>query len=57
MNCHCPQAAPTQPILASTCGGTSFLIFMSILEAFLIAQCDLDDPCNRPQYRGHVEEL
>ncbi|XP_033217048.1 glucose dehydrogenase [FAD, quinone]-like [Belonocnema kinseyi] len=51
MSCNCPLSANTGPTLASTCGGASFLVFMSILESFIRRQCDLADPCNRPLNR------
>ncbi|XP_017890997.1 glucose dehydrogenase [FAD, quinone] [Ceratina calcarata] len=48
MSCNCPLAPSTGPTLASTCGGSSFMLFMGLLEVFLRSQCDLEDPCNRP---------
>lgn len=47
MSCNCPvtQQGPT---LASTCGGAPFMLFMGLLEVFLRSQCDLEDPCGRP---------
>lgn len=49
MSCNCPLTPSTGPTLASTCGGPSFMLFMGLLEVFLRSQCDLEDPCNRPQ--------
>lgn len=46
--CNCtvtPQAGPT---LASTCSGSNFMLFMSLLEAMVRSQCDIEDPCGRP---------
>ncbi|XP_023287481.1 glucose dehydrogenase [FAD, quinone] [Orussus abietinus] len=54
MSCNCPMTASTGPTLASTCGGSSFMLFMGLLEVFLRSQCDLEDPCNRPYPRDHV---
>ncbi|XP_046737984.1 glucose dehydrogenase [FAD, quinone] [Diprion similis] len=55
MSCNCPLTASTGPTLASTCGGPSFMLFMGLLEVFLRSQCDLEDPCNRPQSRDYVD--
>ncbi|XP_011296918.1 glucose dehydrogenase [FAD, quinone] [Fopius arisanus] len=49
MSCQCPLTTAPGPTLASTCGGPSFMLFMGLLEVFLRSQCDLEDPCNRPQ--------
>ncbi|XP_018044473.1 PREDICTED: glucose dehydrogenase [FAD, quinone]-like [Atta colombica] len=48
MSCNCPLTTSAGPTLASTCGGSSFMLFMGLLEVFLRSQCDLEDPCNRP---------
>lgn len=48
MSCNCPLTPSSGPTLASTCGGSSFMLFMGLLEVFLRSQCDLEDPCNRP---------
>ncbi|XP_065201705.1 glucose dehydrogenase [FAD, quinone] isoform X3 [Planococcus citri] len=50
MSCNCPATEPG-PTLASTCGGSAFMIFMGLLEVFIRSQCDLEDPCNRPKSR------
>lgn len=55
MSCNCPLTAASGPTLASTCGGPSFMLFMGLLEVFLRSQCDLEDPCNRPHSRDHVD--
>ncbi|KAK0162809.1 hypothetical protein PV327_006555 [Microctonus hyperodae] len=55
MSCNCPLTAASGPTLASTCGGPSFMLFMGLLEVFLRSQCDLEDPCNRPHSREHVD--
>lgn len=47
MPCNCPVTQPG-PTLASTCGGAPFMLFMGLLEVFLRSQCDLEDPCGRP---------
>ncbi|XP_051160813.1 uncharacterized protein LOC127281240 [Leptopilina boulardi] len=48
MNCtNCTVSTISDVTLASACGGTSFLLFMGILEIFIRKQCDLEDPCNR----------
>lgn len=47
--CECPVGPPTGPTLAATCGGSSFMLFMGLLEVFLRSQCDLEDPCGRPK--------
>ncbi|KAJ8949205.1 hypothetical protein NQ318_021698 [Aromia moschata] len=48
MPCNCPVTQPG-PTLASTCGGGPFMLFMGLLEVFLRSQCDLEDPCGRPE--------
>lgn len=48
MACNCPMTPPG-PTLASTCGGAQFMLFMGLLEVFLRSQCDLEDPCGRPE--------
>lgn len=50
-SCNCPVTQPG-PTLASTCGGTAYMLFMGLLEVFIRSQCDLEDPCNRPLSRG-----
>lgn len=47
MPCNCPVTQPG-PTLAATCGGAPFMLFMGLLEVFLRSQCDLEDPCGRP---------
>lgn len=47
--CECPVGPPVGPTLAATCGGSSFMLFMGLLEVFLRSQCDLEDPCGRPK--------
>lgn len=54
MNCNCPVTQPG-PTLASTCGGSSFMLFMGLLEVFIRSQCDLEDPCGRPVSRGMAD--
>lgn len=51
MNCNCPVTQPG-PTLASTCGGSSYMLFMGLLEVFIRSQCDLEDPCGRPESRA-----
>lgn len=48
-NCNCPlDGGPSiGPSLATVCGGTQFILFMGVLEAFLRTQCDIDDPCRK----------
>ncbi|KAK9497893.1 hypothetical protein O3M35_003797 [Rhynocoris fuscipes] len=50
MNCNCGTREPG-PTLASTCGGSAFMLFMGLLEVFIRSQCDLEDPCGRPVSR------
>ncbi|XP_063220572.1 glucose dehydrogenase [FAD, quinone] [Bacillus rossius redtenbacheri] len=50
MRCNCPLSNPG-PTLAATCGGSSFMVFMGLLEVFIRSQCDLEDPCGRPASR------
>nr|CAD7400038.1 unnamed protein product [Timema poppensis] len=50
MRCNCPVSQPG-PTLASTCGGSAFMLFMGLLEVFIRSQCDLEDPCGRPESR------
>ncbi|KAG5330501.1 DHGL dehydrogenase, partial [Acromyrmex heyeri] len=54
MSCNCPLTTSAGPTLASTCGGSSFMLFMGLLEVFLRSQCDLEDPCNRPAPPSNV---
>ncbi|XP_066908359.1 glucose dehydrogenase [FAD, quinone] isoform X2 [Halyomorpha halys] len=51
MNCNCPVTQPG-PTLASTCGGSAYMLFMGLLEVFVRSQCDLEDPCGRPESRS-----
>ncbi|XP_060532982.1 glucose dehydrogenase [FAD, quinone] [Cylas formicarius] len=53
VSCDCPITHPG-PTLASTCGGIPFMLFMGLLEVFLRSQCDLEDPCGRPQ-NAHLQ--
>lgn len=48
VTCNCPVTQPG-PTLAATCGGAQFMLFMGLLEVFLRSQCDLEDPCGRPE--------
>lgn len=41
--------------MSSTCPG-QFLLFMSVLEAFINGRCDLSDPCNRVTSKEVVDE-
>lgn len=50
-NCNCPVTQPG-PTLASTCGGSAFMLFMGLLEVFIRSQCDIEDPCGRPTSRA-----
>lgn len=46
MNCGC--AAPyIGPTLENTCGGGSFLLFMSLLDTFIRNTCDVSEICER----------
>lgn len=47
-SCNCPVTQPG-PTLASTCGGSAFMLFMGLLEVFIRSQCDIEDPCGRPE--------
>lgn len=47
--CDCPSGVSTGQTLAALCGGSQFMLFMGLLEVFVRSQCDLEDPCNRPQ--------
>lgn len=38
--------------MASTCGGSAFMLFMGLLEVFIRSQCDIEDPCGRPLSRA-----
>lgn len=49
--CDCPVGASSGPTLASTCGGSQFMLFMGLLEVFIRSQCDLEDPCGRASPR------
>lgn len=46
MECNCSVMMPGPS--GATCGGTSIMFFMAILEYFLRKQCDIEDPC------GHI---
>lgn len=50
MNCNC-QATDPGPTLATSCGGSAFMVFMGLLEVFIRSQCDIEDPCSRPKNR------
>lgn len=50
LGCNCPVTQPG-PTLASTCGGSAFMLFMGLLEVFIRSQCDIEDPCGRPVSR------
>lgn len=52
--CDCLVGVPTGPTLASTCGGSAFMLFMGLLEVFIRSQCDLEDPCGRASSRVSV---
>ncbi|XP_018801260.1 PREDICTED: glucose dehydrogenase [FAD, quinone] [Bactrocera latifrons] len=55
--CDCLVSVPTGPTLASTCGGSAFMLFMGLLEVFIRSQCDLEDPCGRatPRFRSEPD--
>ncbi|XP_043477986.1 glucose dehydrogenase [FAD, quinone]-like [Leptopilina heterotoma] len=45
---NCPKLTTISEVtLARSCGATSIMLFMSILEIFIRKQCDLEDPCHR----------
>lgn len=50
VGCNCPVTQPG-PTLASTCGGSAYMLFMGLLEVFIRSQCDIEDPCGRPLSR------
>ncbi|XP_025407871.1 glucose dehydrogenase [FAD, quinone] isoform X2 [Sipha flava] len=54
-NCNCPVTQPG-PTLASTCGGSAFMLFMGLLEVFIRSQCDIEDPCGRPLPRAFPDK-
>ncbi|XP_030373851.1 glucose dehydrogenase [FAD, quinone] isoform X2 [Scaptodrosophila lebanonensis] len=54
-SCDCLVGVPTGPTLASTCGGSAFMLFMGLLEVFIRSQCDLEDPCGRASSRFRSE--
>ncbi|XP_047511241.1 glucose dehydrogenase [FAD, quinone] [Pieris napi] len=56
LSCDCPMSQPG-PTLAATCGGGAFMLFMGLLEVFLRSQCDLEDPCGRPQFRREMDSV
>lgn len=56
MDCGC--AAPyIGPSLENTCGGGSFILFMSLLDTFIRNKCDLSEICQRvrPKSRPDLE--
>lgn len=56
-SCNCQAGPPIGPTLASVCGGGPFMLFMGLLEVFIRSQCDLDDPCRRPQVSCYYTPL
>lgn len=50
-NCDCTVSPQPGPTLASTCSGSNFVVFMTLLEAMTRTQCDIEDPCGRPASR------
>ncbi|XP_050539699.1 glucose dehydrogenase [FAD, quinone] isoform X2 [Daktulosphaira vitifoliae] len=50
-SCNCAVTQPG-PTIASTCGGSQFMLFMGLLEVFIRSQCDIEDPCGRPVSRS-----
>lgn len=54
--CNCQAGPPVGPTLASVCGGGPFMLFMGLLEVFIRSQCDLDDPCRRPQANKRLQQ-
>lgn len=56
MDCGC--AAPyIGPPLDNTCGGSSFILFMSLLNTFITNKCDLSEICQRvrPKFQPDPE--
>ncbi|XP_025836404.1 glucose dehydrogenase [FAD, quinone]-like, partial [Agrilus planipennis] len=54
MNCGC--IAPTYgPSLANTCGGGSFVVFMTLVNSFITNQCDISEVCQRVIPRSQPE--
>lgn len=47
MECGCGATTYIGPSLANTCGGGSFVLFMSLLDTFIRNRCDLSDVCGR----------
>lgn len=45
--CNCTIANPGPSV--ATCGGSTFILFMGLLEQFLRSQCDIEDNC------GHMD--
>lgn len=56
MECGC-EVPYLGPSLEKTCGGGSFLLFMSILDTFIRNRCDLSEVCERvrPKARPDAE--
>ncbi|XP_036326306.1 glucose dehydrogenase [FAD, quinone]-like [Rhagoletis pomonella] len=56
-HCGCPVTSPLTPTLATTCGGSAYVLFMGLLEVFLRSQCDIEDPCGRatPRFRSEPD--
>ncbi|CAK1541633.1 unnamed protein product [Leptosia nina] len=52
--CPCPMSE-YGPSMASHCG-SQFMVFMTILEAFVNGRCDLVDPCNRVKSTSDLDE-
>lgn len=51
MDCagQCTVSTPGPSV--ATCGGSSIIMFMALLEQFLRTQCDVEDPCGHFQTR------
>lgn len=56
MDCGC-SAPYIGPSLANTCGGGSFVLFMSLLDTFIRNRCDVSEICERvnPTYAPDPE--
>ncbi|XP_017775312.1 PREDICTED: glucose dehydrogenase [FAD, quinone]-like [Nicrophorus vespilloides] len=56
MECGC-AASYMGPSLANTCGGGSFVLFMTLLDTFIRNRCDLSEVCSRvrPRIRPNLE--
>ncbi|XP_046386750.1 glucose dehydrogenase [FAD, quinone]-like [Ischnura elegans] len=54
----CPCATSEPPSLPATCGASTYIIFMSIVEGVLKTQCELVDPlqCMQDDVKGEEEE-